>query len=172
MTDMTERGIWLTADDDGGQLDDPDLRHVFDYWRRAAGDRDAPRRCDIDPPIDLPSYLPTMVIFDVERGEDGGLVLRYRLLGTRLVEFAGQDFRGKTMAEALGDEVVAADNAIYERVVTDRTCYCGERRSMIHVRQAFERYIRLLMPVLGNESDEVAFLWCWLKFPGTPPQLA
>jgi len=164
MADVEEHPRWLSVDDTPDRLDDPDLRYVFSYWRRAAGRERAPRRRDIEPPIDLSAFLPTMVMFDVERDAAGLCTFRYRLLGTQLAEFAGRDFRGLTIAEALSDEAVARDLEIYNRVVADCVCYSGERQSMINARQAFERYGRIVMPILGDATGTVDMVWCWLRF--------
>jgi hypothetical protein len=164
--DLIGRGRWLGTADSGDVLGDPDLDHVFAYWRRAAGDRAAPRRCDIDPPMDLPAFLPTMILFDVEDEAAGGFALRYRVLGTRLAEFAGRDLTGTTFAEAFGAQAVAGDLGVYEQVVRDRVCFFGERRSMVRERKEFERYRRIIMPVLANNGDRVGFVWSWLKFHG------
>lgn len=167
MAELQESALWLSAKDDGGSLDDPDLRYLFGYWRRAAGDGVVPHRREIDPPIDLPGFLPTTIMFNVERGA-GGMGFRYRLLGTRLAEFAGRDVTGMTIQEAFGDDITARDREIYERVVGEGICYSGQRISLIHSRQFFERYRRLVMPVRGDDSGRVDMIWIWLKFAGAP----
>jgi hypothetical protein len=35
---------------------------------------------------------------------------------------------------------------------------------MIQSRQTFERYRRLVLPVLGDETGRVDMIWSWLKF--------
>ena len=119
MAELQESALWLSAKDDGGSLDDPDLRYLFGYWRRAAGDGVVPHRREIVPPIDLPGFLPTTIMF-------------------------------------------------YERVVGEGICYSGQRISLIHSRQFFERYRRLVMPVRGDDSGRVDMIWIWLKFAGAP----
>lgn len=168
MAELQEQALWLAAGDDGELLEDPDLKRLFAYWSRAAGEEPAPRRRDIDPPIDLPAFLPTTVMFNVERNQDGSLAFRYRVVGTRLAEFAGRDFKGQTTEEAFGAEFAARDMAIYRRVVEDCVCYSGHRTSMVHARQMFERYRRLVMPILGDETGRVDMIWSWLKFIDPP----
>lgn len=164
MVDLEEQALWLTAGDDEHVLDDPDQKRLFAYWMRAAAGGSAPRRRDIDPPIDLPSFLPTTIMFNVERGDGGALSFRYRVLGTRLAEFAGRDLRGQTIEEAFGPEFAERDMAIYRQVVEDCVCYSGLRTSMIQSRQTFERYRRLVLPVLGDETGRVDMIWSWLNF--------
>lgn len=168
MAELQEEALWLRAGDDEEALDDPELRRLFSYWSRVAPAGSAPKRQDIDPPIDLPTFLPTTIIFNVERSEDGALAFPYRLVGTKLTEYARRDLRGLTVEEAFGSEFVARDMEIYRRVVEDCVCYSGARTSMIETRQLFERYKRLVMPILGNESGSVDMVWSWLKFCDPP----
>lgn len=168
MAELQEQALWLTAGDHADLLEDPDLERLFAYWSRAAGEGPAPRRRDIDPPIDLPRFLPTTLMFNVERNEDGSLAFRYRVVGTRLAEFAGRDIRGQTTEEAFGAEFAGRDMAIYSRVVKECVCYSGQRKSMIDARQVFERYRRLVMPILGDETGRVDMIWSWLKFIDPP----
>ncbi|MDF1794206.1 MAG: PAS domain-containing protein [Thalassobaculaceae bacterium] len=165
MVDLEERPLWLTLGDSGETLEDIDLQHVFAYWRRAAGSGSAPRRQDIDPPLQLPKFLPTTILFDVVRDAAGRfMTLRYRLIGTQLVEYAGRDPTGLTVEEAFGKEFKARDREIYDRVIGEQACFCGRRVSLVDRRQLFESYSRLVMPLLGDRSETVDIVWCWLKF--------
>ena len=97
MVDLEERALWLSLGDSGAALEDLDLEYLFGYWSRAAGPGPAPKRSDIDPPLDLPDFLPTTILFDVVRDAAGVFqTLRYRLIGTLLVEYAGRDPTGLT----------------------------------------------------------------------------
>ena len=167
MTEVEENARWLSPQDELDALEDSDVRSLVAYWSRAAGSRPAPMRRDIDPPLDLPGYLPTTIMFDVERNGDA-LTFRYRLLGTRLVDFAGREVRGLTIDEAFGGQFSQRDLDIYDRVVRNCCCYVGQRVSLIESRRAYEHYTRVVMPVLGDTSGEVDFVWSWLKFAGSP----
>ncbi|SDF06653.1 PAS domain-containing protein [Thalassobaculum litoreum DSM 18839] len=169
MVRMAEGGLWLSSADLGDTIEDPDIRHLFEYWKAAAAGRSAPRRDEIDPPIDLPTYLPTTLMFDVERETEGSLQFRYRLMGTQLVDFAGRELKGLTIQEAFGAEFAAQDIAIYRQVVDTCSCYIGERISMIESRQMFEWYRRVVMPVLGDESGRVDRIWTWITYKDVSP---
>lgn len=167
MVDLEERALWLSHGDSGDTLDDLDLQHLFGYWSRAAGAGPAPRRADIDPPIDLPEYLRTTILFGVERDAAGRFqTLRFRLIGTLLVEYAGRDPTGMTVEAVFGEGFNQRDRDIYERVISEHACYRGDRVSLIDRRQQFENYSRLVMPLLGEGSGTVDIVWCWLKFDG------
>ncbi len=165
MVDLEERAHWLSLGDSGETLGDLDLQHLFGYWSRAAGPGPAPRRADIDPPLELPDFLPTTILFDVVRDAEGGFqTLRYRLIGTLLVEYAGRDPTGLTVEEAFGTEFKSRDWEIYSRVIGDHACYRGQRVSLVDRRQQFESYSRLVMPLLGGTGRRVDIVWCWIKF--------
>jgi hypothetical protein len=73
------------------------VHRLHEYWRSKAGaDGAVPRRRDIDP-IDLPDLLPNLMLLDVERDP---LRFRYRLVGTRVVDFSYHDFTGTYLDEA------------------------------------------------------------------------
>jgi hypothetical protein len=74
----------------------PRIRALYEYWMVKRGVRNMPSRTDIDP-LDLPSYLPGIVMVDVEY-EPFSLI--YRLVGTREAEARGQDPTGRSVFEA------------------------------------------------------------------------
>ena len=86
---------------DFSQIDSPRIKRFYDYWnaRRAAPDF-VPLRADFDP-ADLRELLPNIVIMEVERSP---LRFRYRLVGTRVVEFNNLDFTGLYLGTIGWDE--------------------------------------------------------------------
>jgi hypothetical protein len=70
---------------------DPDMAALYDYWLARRGDRRMPSRRDIDP-VDLPRQLPNLMLIDVEQP---GPHLRYRLIGTRVVEASAENRTGE-----------------------------------------------------------------------------
>ena len=73
------------------------LTALLDYWERQRGDCAMPRRKDIDP-LDLPRpLLPFIEI--VERGVEDRL--RWRLVGTAIVDAMGKDTTGRYLDQAL-----------------------------------------------------------------------
>ena len=73
------------------QIDSPRIKHFRDYWNARRTDPDLiPRRADFDP-AHLRELLPNIVIMEVEQNP---LRFRYRLVGTRVVEFNNLDFTG------------------------------------------------------------------------------
>ena len=76
----------LSAD----QIESTAIRELFDYWRRKCGGRTLPRRRDIDP-VDIPHLMPRILITDIEHDP---FRVRYRLVGTKVVEMTGYEFTG------------------------------------------------------------------------------
>lgn len=77
---------------DLSQIDSPRIRHFHGYWQGKRAKPDAiPLRTAFDP-ADVRDLLPNMVIMDVERDP---LRFRYRLVGTRVVEFNNLEFTGR-----------------------------------------------------------------------------
>lgn len=67
------------------------VRSLYAVWDRARGARQMPARADIDPAEIGAELLPYIMIGDFESDP---FRVRFRLVGTRLVESAGWDFTG------------------------------------------------------------------------------
>jgi len=80
------------------KLDDllhPELRALFSFWHAKAGARAAPTRQNLDV-LDLKQWLPHIQLVDIiENCTD----IRYRVIGTWVVERYGEDNTGQTMTE-------------------------------------------------------------------------
>jgi hypothetical protein len=80
------------------KLHHPSLAAVRDYWMAKRGTRSMPSRADLDPG-DLKEHLPAIVLVDVgPRFQE----FRYRLIGTHVALYFGEDNTGRTPAEAFG----------------------------------------------------------------------
>ena len=78
----------------------PKIRQLHAHWRsiHPAPDR-LPGRQHLDP-LSIPALLPNIWLVDVVRGP---FRLRYRLVGTRIVDGLGADFTGQWFDEAHPD---------------------------------------------------------------------
>lgn len=92
-------------------------RAVFTYWDRLRGDRLCPRRAELDP-LDIPKHLPGFVMVEVVTTDP--LDLRYRLVGTRAVEYRGQDPTGKRVSEAFYGTTLEEALQTYQSVIDSR----------------------------------------------------
>lgn len=85
---------------DEDEIESAAIRALFNYWRSKCPEGGIPRRADIDP-VDIPGLMPNLLIVDIERDP---FRVRYRLVGTRIVEMTGFEFTGKYLDE------IALDN--------------------------------------------------------------
>ncbi|MFC4350052.1 PAS domain-containing protein [Fodinicurvata halophila] len=83
------------------------VRRVHDYWNTLRGERFAPGRAEIDP-AELSDLLPSLLIVDIEAEP---FRVRYRLVGTLVVEVSGFDFTGHYLDEL---EFVSGDGEFQE----------------------------------------------------------
>ncbi|MEO3428802.1 PAS domain-containing protein [Pelagibius sp. CAU 1746] len=80
---------------DEDEIESADIRALFRYWRSKCPEGGIPRRADIDP-VDIPRLMPKLLIADIERNP---FRVRYRLVGTRIVEMTGFEFTGRYLDE-------------------------------------------------------------------------
>src|SRR5690348_16758606 len=75
----------------------PRIQRLYAYWQQQCTQRggDLPGRGDIAPD-QIRDLLPNIMIVDVERSP---LRFRYRLVGTRVVEYNGIEFTGRYLGE-------------------------------------------------------------------------
>jgi hypothetical protein len=127
---------------------DPFLGSALEYWESKCGDRAMPRRKDIEPG-DMRYLLPHIQITELV---DDGKRVRYRLIGTAIVDAYGADFTGKYF-----DEVITPGRL---RIVEENyRAMCCERRPLFvyhHYRSTKCAELvcaRLMMPL--SEDDIV-----------------
>jgi hypothetical protein len=82
---------------DPSELNSPRIHRLYAYWQHHRGKRGGqlPRRADIAPD-QIRDLLPNIMIVDVERDP---MRFRYRLVGTRVVEYNGVEFTGRYLGE-------------------------------------------------------------------------
>lgn len=85
-----------------GGIESRAIRQLFDYWQRSCGKGRIPSRRDIDPSEILP-LLPNILMMDFEPSP---FRVRFRLVGTKVVEVTGFEFTGKYL-----DEIASAADA-------------------------------------------------------------
>lgn len=143
----------------GEVANDPVLGPALAYWERKRGTRVAPSRREIDPVEIPPSLLPFLQI--TERIADGGRI-RFRLVGTGIVEAYGADLTGKYM-----DEIYAGPRLRY--VENNYDAVCASQRPVVVVnRYHSSRPValvchRLVMP-LSNDSVTIRQFLTAMRF--------
>ena len=109
------------------EIASPLVRELFAYWQRKAAGRIGPMPREIEPG-EIKRLLPYLAIADVIREP---LDLRFRLVGTGIVEAVGDDFTGKRFSEmrvTTGRDIWLAH---YARVVDQRGAFYGHYRGEI-----------------------------------------
>jgi hypothetical protein len=104
------------------EVTSPMIAEVEAAWTRVRGKRAFPARRDVDPPV-FKAWLPYLSLVDV-----GGDPFRvhYRLIGTEVARFAGEDF-GNHVLEDTGwkPEIIAVNRALYRRLWDSRAPVFG-----------------------------------------------
>jgi hypothetical protein len=78
----------------------PKIRAIFEYWKSIhPKDGGLPGRRHMDP-VDIPQLLPNVWLIDVQHNP---YRFRFRLEGTQVVAYAGEDNTGKWFDECLPD---------------------------------------------------------------------
>jgi len=96
------------------------VRSLYDHWRTKCGDRAMPSRKDIDP-LDLKSYLPSVILIDVVADARRFV---YRLVGTKEVSERGHDPTGKAVGEAFFAKTAEEALDLYAYIVRERHPFC------------------------------------------------
>ena len=103
------------------QLDSPRVHRFHGYWKaRRTAEHAVPLRAAVDP-TELRELLPNIVIIEVEQAP---LRFRYRLVGTRVVEFNKLDFTGLYLGSIGWDEEQQIVDTCVD-VVSSRQPLCG-----------------------------------------------
>jgi hypothetical protein len=87
---MTSRSTIIEA----GQITSPRVEALYRYWQSKCREGVLPTRGAIDP-TEIPRLLPYLVIAEIEPP----LRVRYRLVGTQVVEDNGTDFTNRYLEE-------------------------------------------------------------------------
>jgi hypothetical protein len=98
------------------------IRQVQEYWDRLRDDRRFPAKRDIEP-ADIKAVLPYVLISEVHRDP---LRVRYRLIGTEIAHYSGEDFTGKWLHETgWGGDYTRSVERKYVRMFETRTPVFG-----------------------------------------------
>jgi hypothetical protein len=147
----------------------PTVQALFGYWRDIAPPGGGlPGRQHVDP-MAIPALLPDLWLLDVHRNP---LRLRYRVVGTRMVDAIGRETTGEWLDEAHPD--VAGNAAYFERYrqVCD-TRLPSWRRGVprLALRTDFNTLESLFLP-LARDGATVDMILAMTVFHATPAQAA
>lgn len=121
---------------------DPILGRAYEYWQSKCGTRPMPRRSDIEPK-DIIRLLPYLQITELL---DGGARIRYRLVGTAIVNAYGEELTGKYFDEVFSGDRLSVVEENYRTM-------CREKRPILVANRYFSRKdavlfcYRIVMPL-------------------------
>lgn len=125
---------------------DPKIRAVVEYWLSKHPESGLPGRQHIDP-VDIPHLLPNVWLIDVVRDP---LRFRFRLMGTLVVEYAGEDNTGKWFDERWPE----SDPAFLHSVVETRQPTWARGRSNWRPEKDYFEIERVRLP-LARDGETV-----------------
>jgi hypothetical protein len=108
-----------------GEISSPMVHALFLYWQRKRAGRLAPMRADIEPG-DIKRLLPFVCLSEVTKDP---FDVRFRLVGTSLVEATGYDFTGRRLREmplTTNEDVWIGH---YKRIVSEQRPFYGRYRA-------------------------------------------
>jgi len=82
-----------------GQLESAKIQQLFVYWQSKCGEASIPRRRDISPD-EIAAILPNVLLVEFEQNP---FRVRFRLVGTKVVEVTGFEFTGRYLDEIAGE---------------------------------------------------------------------
>ena len=152
-----------------GRIAHPTLQGLYDYWLARRGDGGAMLRADFDP-IDMPQFLRHLILAEVG---DGGRAIRYRVVGTEVVDAHGLDYTGKTVEELTSGSTLEFTRSIYSVVVTQAVPVYSEGRFRWEDKE-FNWTKRLHLP-MSRDGAAIDLVLAGQVFeagpPGTPEQV-
>ena len=138
---------------DRAQITSGMIAAVEAKWNVVRGMREFPTRHEIDP-IEFQASLPYLSLIEIHADAgDGPFRIRYRLVGTEVARFSGEDF-SNTWLEETGwrPEIIAVNAALYRRVWESRAPVFGLSRVDWDQRQDYS-FEWGLFPLSENGHD-------------------
>ena len=129
----------FVMESDPTEFDNPVLAFYFDYWHRKRGGRAMPSRSDIQPQ-ELKPHQDWVILLDALPGLND---FRYRLLGTRVIEYFLGDATGSTIRDAY--RLANMNKAYTESVILLHRTVCVSR-SIIRLKGPSGEWERHFFP--------------------------
>lgn len=143
-------------------LSDSRHRRLYEYWQENCPDGRLPAREELDP-TQIPSVLKYLILADVE---DGGAQLRFRLVGTEMVQFWGDDFTGQYLHDIMQGEYFDYINGLFQE--------CIARAAPVYSESVFRWTTggatpakRLLLPYSSDGKTVDLVVVCQIFEPGS-----
>ena len=125
------------------------MRTLYDYWKSIAPPGLLPGRQHFEP-LDVPALLPSIWLIEVHRDP---YRFRYRLVGSRIEDFAGERLTGLWFAERLSGPALQQVNLAMQAVVESREPDWRRGRPKIRWEKDHMVMERLYLPLAKNGAD-------------------
>ena len=134
------------------------LRELHRYWSSKLAGRSMPSRADIDP-TEIPALLPHVLLADVEHDP---FRVRFRLIGTHIVNSVGRDATGRYFEEVYHEGLRDGMIGLYGNVVRSKKPirYFGET---VISDERYREYESVHMP-LSDDGRTVNIVLAGLHF--------
>jgi len=106
---------------DETRIDSAKIRALHQYWRSIRTARVLPSREDVEL-LDIGALMPNVMIVEFEQDP---FRVKYRLVGTRVVEMSGFEFTGKYLDEIVFPDVLTEFERAYRQLVKGRRPMLG-----------------------------------------------
>lgn len=147
------------------QLPDAHLRKALAYWQRKRGEREMPRRADIDP-VEMPDLLPYVRLVDVVAPGQ----YRYRVVGTEVEQLhGGLKFTGRFVHEALPPSLADRIIPVYDECVRERRPVLLENTFLAPDRERVARHSHVLFLPLSEDDEAVSMVLVIQVFAAIEP---
>ena len=145
-----------------------ELSEILHLWRGLCGDRLMPARADINP-ADLRKHLSGIALVDVQREP---LRVRYRLMGTAIVNALRRDLTGRWYDEFYPPAIMAEVEMVYGWIVANRKPLRTAGIALFFDRSMYD-YEVVNLP-LSDDGCEVNMVLAAMRFtmaegPPVPP---
>lgn len=139
----------------------PKVRAIYEYWRSVHPQSGGlPGRQHIDP-VDIPTLLPNTWLIDVARNP---YRFRFRLVGTQVVDYAGEDNTGKWFHEQMPN---FHPEVLIDVVETGKPSWSRGRSKMRPERDYYElERVRLPLASDGKTVDMILSLTVFFDSEG------
>jgi hypothetical protein len=125
------------------------VRTLYEYWCSITPPGRLPGRQHFDP-LDVPTLLPNLWLVEVHRNP---LRFFYRLVGSRIEEFAGERLTGLWFAQRLSGPALQQVNMAMQAVIENREPSWRRGKPRIRWEKDHMTIERLYLPLAANGVD-------------------
>lgn len=128
-------------------------RRALEYWNRRRNGAELARRADLNP-AEIVDMLPAVFLVDVLPGPSR---YRYRLIGTQIAEWSGNDATGRDMDDPQCGEGSTVFIALHDEVVALRKPVATVNSPALF-QGSMLLFDRILLPMAGDDGAVVMIM--------------